>query len=434
MNAKVASPDIEGLEEFVERPDREEPEFFAGRVREIANIESACRYVLRRSRAGRLPSGATRIVQGAPGAGKTSLLHHLARKWAADKKVSDTVLVDLTDFHSAHQLAEIVIQAQNPKRLLEFRRTVTWSGSIEAKPLGIGGGSAGQMATAPPYPSLRVVAEMLPPKKWKRPLLLMIDEAQNLAKPQVDALQPLHLGTHGLPVALALAGLANTREILGKHGMSHIADDGTHTLGALTFEEATEAVKMFLDRFVIDRTGIDIDWPSDLAAAADGWPRHLHNALQALAAGLLAADGQLADVDAEAVRQGVRERRMRSYWDRIENSELAGPKILLAELMQWLPEEGHERHKIVDAMEAIADPSGPSGKRLPEGLTASRFLDRLIAKGALQSNGRGKLVCPIPSFQDFMARGFEMAPSPDLEPKHGRSARGKHVPALIRGE
>ena len=273
------------------------------------------------------------------------------------------------------------------------------------------------MSTAPPNPSLDIVAEMFPLHEWKRPLCLMFDEMQNVIKPQVDVLEPLHLGTHGLPVVSVLAGLANTHAILGKHGLNHIADNATHKLGVLAFEEAAEAAEMFLDGFRIDRTSVGIDWPAEVAATSDGWPRHLHNSLQTLVQELLTANGRLADMDADAVRRGVRARRARSYWDRIESSELEGSKILLTELMQRLPDEGLERHEIVDEIEACADSSGPSGKRLPEGFTATLFLDRLIAKGALQSDGAGKLICPIPGLQDFMAHGFAMPLGPYPLPK-----------------
>ena len=262
-----------------------------------------------------------------------------------------------------------------------------------------------------------VVGRLFPLHEWKRPLCLMFDEAQNIARDQVRVLEPLHLGTHGLPVVAALAGLAHTREVLASHGLSHIADGGTHTLRALAEEDAAAAVEMFLGRFGVDRAGACIDWPGELAAGSDGWPRHLHTSMQALAEGLLAADGRLADVDANAVRADVRTRCARAYWSRI-SPEMRRARGLAAAVMAALPEDGLERDLIMDEIKAAADPSGPSGKLLPKGMDADDFLDHLIARGALQPDGQGRLVCPIPSFREFMARGFAMAP--ENRPKPAR--------------
>ncbi len=233
---------------------------------------------------------------GAHGAGKTALLSRLREIWDTDSAAPLPVLLDRKVLNSEEVLAEKIVGVLNLKKLPEFRQTVTQRLHADVKILGVGGETVSAMSTAPPNPSLDIVAEMFPLHEWKRPLCLMFDEMQNVIKPQVDVLEPLHLGTHGLPVVSVLAGLANTHAILGKHGLNHIADNATHKLGVLAFEEAAEAAEMFLDGFRIDRTSVGIDWPAEVAATSDGWPRHLHNSLQALVQELLTANGRLADI------------------------------------------------------------------------------------------------------------------------------------------
>ncbi|MCY4274772.1 MAG: hypothetical protein OXE41_05180 [Gammaproteobacteria bacterium] len=55
----------------------------------------------------------------------------------------------------------------------------------------------------------------MPSNKWERPILLAIDEAQNLPadrnSPHWIFLRSLHDGEAGLPITLVLAGLGNTK-------------------------------------------------------------------------------------------------------------------------------------------------------------------------------------------------------------------------------
>ena len=417
MNAKASSPDLEALEEFTKRTSRQKALFFVGRDRELADIEDACALAFSEAMAGNLPAGQTRIVQGAPGAGKTSLLLRLAEIWEMDDAAARPVLLDRKTLDSEEVLAEKIVEVLDPKKLPEFRRTVTRRLHADARVFGVGGGADSATATAPPGPSLGLVAEMFPLHEWQRPLCLMFDEMQNATRSQVDALEPLHLGINRLPVVPVLAGIGNTSEVLGRHGMSHIDEACIHTLGALAFDDAAEAVERHLDGFRVDRRGAEVAWPAELAASSDGWPRHLHNGLQALASGLLAVCGRLVDVDACRVRTDARNRRLRSYWGRV-SPEMRLAKGLVRELMKSLPDQGLEDAGVLAAMNALTRTQRPD-EGLPEGFTVTRFLDHLIAKGVLQSDGAGKLICPIPSFQDFMAHGFAMAPGtvPRVSPR-----------------
>ena len=74
-------PDLEGLRFFSEPSDREPAAFFVGRADETEDIERALARALRHAQAGQRSAGATRLIQGAPGAGKSALLAHLEKKW-----------------------------------------------------------------------------------------------------------------------------------------------------------------------------------------------------------------------------------------------------------------------------------------------------------------------------------------------------------------
>ena len=430
MSSAMTDPDFNGLMKFEKLTDRQESPFFAGRVAEIEDIEGACASALSAARAGRLPRGETRLLQGAPGAGKTALLAHLQQKWAEEEDAPAAAELHVDVLDSERTLALKIVEALDRNlpaiaggdlaagREAEFRTSRTTDieggGGIFSV---VSGRVRRSTATEPLDPSLDAIRRLHPPHEWRRPLCLMFDEAQRIGTHQISALEKLHLGTCGIPVVPVLAGLADTQDVLRRHRLSRIYDLGIWNLGPLSAGDAARSVEMFLDGFRIDRAVAGFDWPSELAARSDGWPQHLHTAMQALAHGLLEADGRLADVDAVAVLREARARRENSYWARVSPA-MSRARGLVAEVMKSLPEGGLADDNMLDLIDETAeDPSGPRAVRLPEGMTSTGFLDHLIEIGALQSDGRGRLVCPIPSFRDFLVRGYAMAPEPEPSPR-----------------
>lgn len=65
-------PDIERIKQFATKNDRTPPEVFVGRETELGFVSD----VIQRTQQGAV-WGNSVLVNGAPGAGKTSLLHHI---------------------------------------------------------------------------------------------------------------------------------------------------------------------------------------------------------------------------------------------------------------------------------------------------------------------------------------------------------------------
>ena len=82
--------DTEGLSDldiFVDEGMRSQPPVFLGRDAVINDIERAARVVYAKWASGsidRKDPGMTRLVQGPPGSGKTSLLRHLQQRWEGE--------------------------------------------------------------------------------------------------------------------------------------------------------------------------------------------------------------------------------------------------------------------------------------------------------------------------------------------------------------
>ena len=389
-------PDLDGLRFFSEPSDRERAAFFVGRAGEIEDIERALARALRHAQAGQRSAGATRLIQGAPGAGKSALLAHLEEKWTqAGRQAPHVLLVHLGELADPDRVAQAIAVRLDPRRAERFRRTETRSGSIGIS--GVGGGWAAETAPPAGFGALR---EMFPPNRWERPLCLLVDEVQNLEPAQAEVLQRLHEAVDGLPIVPVLAGLANARDVLAKRGISRLSDGAVHMLGRLEPGQPAQSAGMMLEHFRVDAADADAEhWATLLEAGSDRWPQHLGNGMRALAAGLLATGGTLASVDEKAVLAGAEERRLDSYRAR-RSPEMLASGLLLAAAMEAVPEDGLG---YVETLRVIEESAGAaSGWRMPAGMGPEEYLDHLVHRGALQDDGTGRLACPIPSLRRFL--------------------------------
>ncbi len=389
-------PDLEALRFFSEPSDRERAVFFVGRAGEIEDIERALARALRHAQAGQRSAGATRLIQGAPGAGKSAPLAHLEEQWTqAGPRAPHVLLVHLGELADPDRIAQAIAARLDPRRAERFRRTETRSGSIGIS--GVGGAWAAETAPPAGFGALR---DMFPPQRWEQPLCLLVDEVQNLEPDQAGTVRRLHEAVDGLPIVPVLAGLANARDVLAKHGISRLSVGTVHMLGRLEPGQPAESVEMMLERFRIDAAEADAArWAALLEELSDRWPQHLRNGMRALAEGLLSSGGALASVDEKAVLAGAEERRLDSYRAR-RSSEMLGSGLLLAAAMGAVPEDGLG---YVETLRAIEENAGAaSGWRLPAGMGPEAYLDHLVHRGALQDDGTGRLACPIPSLRRFL--------------------------------
>ena len=376
-------PDLEGLRFFSEPSDRERAAFFVGRAGEIEDIERALARAQRHAQAGQRSAGATRLVQGAPGAGKSALLARLEEKWTqAGRQAPLVLLVHLGELADPDRMAQAIATRLDPRRAERFRRTETRSGSI-----GVSGFGA--------------LARIFPPDRWERPLCLLVDEVQNLEPGQAGVVRRLHEAVDGLPIVPVLAGLANARDVLAKRGISRLSVGTVQMLGRLEPGQPAESVRMMLEGFRVEAAEAEAArWAGLLEDLSDRWPQHLRNGMRALAEGLLASGGALASVDERAVLAGAEERRLDSYRAR-RSPEMLGSGLLLAAVMDAVPEDGLG---YVGTLRLIEENAGAaSGRRLPPGMGPEEYLDHLVHRGALQDDGTGRLACPIPSFRRFLA-------------------------------
>ena len=90
----VAAPDFDALKHFAGLTDREASPFFGGRTDEIATVERALKRIHEKALEDHLcpADGETVLFQGAPGAGKSALLYHLAKVWRSSERNAPLVV------------------------------------------------------------------------------------------------------------------------------------------------------------------------------------------------------------------------------------------------------------------------------------------------------------------------------------------------------
>ena len=397
-------PDIAGLRAFALEDDRLPPPAFVGRQDIIADIEHA---VAQAAAGGTAVRGRTRLVFGAPGAGKTALLNELARRWrarAADGDANAPVPIDCEpgELTSPVAFTEAILSALVPDSLHDVAKSTTTEGGGGVP--GFAGLSVSRTTSVPslvdsvragrtPWAAIR---EATQPEHLARPVVLLVDEVQNMpGDPGGDGrarlLAEVHDGRHGLPVVAVLGGLGSSKLIMARRGISRFARDAVHSLPLLTDAESGEAVERFLVRHRVAGDGeAKALWRRRIAEACNGWPQHLHNYLCGAAQALANAGGDAEQADLDTALRAGDDWRRQYYDARLEGVNADFPAVV--DVVGRIPESGAATHRIVEWCREAA------------GTTAegNDLHARMIHDGVLQEMPGGLVTCPIPSFRRYI--------------------------------
>ena len=393
--------DGDGLRDFVAESEKSPPPVFVGRTEAIADIEAAARRAWKPGASNQGEPGATRILQGAPGAGKSSILAEMEfRSHRAAAPESPRVLVlssewlasDLPSALAAVSAAGGMNHDEWSKRAGRIHHRISAVGAF---------GLSLELARsgAKPPDNLFELAKAIPATTWSAPVIAAVDEAQNLpageTMPTALFLQSIHNATSGLPLTLVLAGLGDTQDRAQKMGLTRGLK--LYEVGRLSVEETDELMRAFCRRFGLSADGSE-PFLAELAASAEGWPRHLHFALQALGEEALAADGDLGRVSWSAAAKRAAESRLR-YSRAQQSQEMKDAAPLIAIALGKMGEQS-SRFKLKRLLAKLAAEAPDAS--LPAGMTVDSFYNHLTHRGALQERADASVYCPIPSFRSFL--------------------------------
>ena len=396
--------DFETARAFAESGDRDVARWFAGRDEEHERIEQA----VRESSDGR-DQTVFRMIQGAPGAGKTSLLTHLR-----DHAPENRIYVPLR--HRDLQSTEAV-----DARIATVLRSRDRAWATGARWALQGAGRAfraGDVADEAAWRMRRHLAENLE-------LVLTLDEGQAVRESAHQVLLDLHATGFGRPCTLLIAGLSHTADVIGSiDGISRPSDRAVLNLAALSAGECAESTRKMLAALRIDAEPTAIRGAAlRVAEVSHGWPQHLHGAQVALAEQLLAGNGELRLVDYGKMREESDRRRIDYYEARLQSHPLLQNVQFVAGVMQALG--GLNTPPTYDAVcEVCAD--ALAGDRVPVSMReeppgAVALAQAFITQGILAKRNRREYEIAIPSMADWLTNQIS-AQARGTSRRHSRKA------------
>ncbi|MCY4152302.1 MAG: ATP-binding protein [Aestuariivita sp.] len=415
--------DREGLRAFSELQERDEALFFTGRTAYINHIQKACADSVKKRQAKRPITSATRLFYGAPGAGKTSFLTELKKRaQCGDLGTSVPHIMSINHTRLSNEKDLVLEMAQHLETDGVFRTIAQEQVGMGANILSILKGSIQHTQTRhPPDATFGQLSALYKALKHQRPILLCVDEIQNIEPDAKAMLSLLHEGNHGLPIIPVYAGLGNSLNLLMDHGVSRPVSGYIHSVGALAPHEAKECVEWMLKAFDVDMTDAEDNWPEILAQCSDCWPQHLHNGMRALAQELIhpTVNGRLSAVSLKRVSNTERAFRHEAYSWRISEM-ISNHRTFVGHIMQQIVTSSPTR---LEARQMIEDVDKLTPHKLPAEMTAIRFLNHLVQRGLLQEfNQRddpelflgGVIKCPIPSLATYVMQygGIDPGSSP----------------------
>ncbi len=415
------------LESFLKRTEGKPPLVFVGRAEVLDDIALAAEQVWEFTDTdGYGMEKATRIIQGAPGAGKSSIVHQIRHnpERLHTESVGKAPLVVVLESGVIEEPVDILqplARSINPTAAEEFLSHSSRTSGGEA---GIGLGpvkAVGKQETTmePARPRIRwdVLGDWAEQHGgFDRPIMLAIDEAQNLdhdrTHPLSKLLQALH-GNCGLPIALVLAGLSDTEYSARKMGLTRMPHRQKHSIGRFPDHEVQELMERSCAHFGIDVTGFGHEI-ARLIQPCDGWPRHLHIVLQALGAEALRTEGDLGRAAWERIQAEIKTGRD-GYYDGQFSDEMKDAMELTAGVMAAM-DSNQGSSRIKRLMNELNNRNSET-YCFPEMMNASSFFIHLVHQGALHRESRNQFVCPIPSFRTYLLEQGGIVENSDLQPQ-----------------
>ena len=350
-------------DEILRDTDRDVARFFAGREEELERFEDSLDVATRRKQT------VFHVVQGAPGAGKSSLLEQI-HKLHGDR--DDLIFVEL----NKDQLSSVTtMNAAMAKAAMRSLKLGTEA--VSALTMALGVESLGDFLNDRIE---NVYGEMA---RKRRTLVLRFDEAQNLDERQQDALDELHKNGvgGGMRSVFLLAGLSPTRSVLASLGVSRQAyvDPNRRDLGLLANEECAESTRMMLHALRADASPREDAIVKAVAGLSLGWPAHLFMAQKELTRELKALDGNLSQVNMGTVQQKADKARIAYYEDRVAEPPLSLEPNMLCRILCDVEDAN------TNALGAMFDIAKHhlEGAGLANRVTDEDYIDALIRKSVI---------------------------------------------------
>ena len=373
-------PDASHVPDFV--IDRGPAEHFHGRERILANFSKLAKTAVDPRR------GTIFLIQGAPGAGKTALLHE-CKKFARRRD---------------WEITEI-----DPPALWDLDELLYYLGKEDNVQFTGGSGEIGINAGVRAGVKLNVESNQARPTILKtlqdgeKPLLLVLDEAQALGIKDVvpsnqkriinSVLNNIHNGRLKRSIILLAAGLGPTKATFGELGISRFRGGCFVELGAL----GKKAERAVIHDWLTKNGGAKGDptpWIDAITQKTHGWPQHITIYGEAAAKQVKKDQGHMTPSGLEAVSRVGMERREAYYEQRVVEFRPDQIRCLTISVMDSSQEEPAEYRDILSLLTKEYDED-----------EAKKLFDLSLDKGVLEKRKTGYAVS-IPSMHTWLKKEY----------------------------
>ncbi len=380
------------VQDFIHESDRDFAPFFAGRTSEIAHFRNVL------STAGSKKQARFLVFQGAPGCGKTSLVHHLEAKTRRDALFVSLYFSDLESREALGKKIERAIKSQRKKP----SEALASLADLASKVL------LGRPVSDDLWKVLHTVAPT------EATLVLHLDEAHALEEPEERMVLNLHkTGLEGVPCIMVFTGLERTgMRMQAIKGMSRLAGDAVVTMGTMTQEECAASTQQLLAAFDVEGTIETRHTLCELVARlSHGWPQHLNIAQKALCRELLRVDGQPECIDTARMESEATHRRHIYYESRLNNPILGKNKHITFAVLSELAKKGAcFKGEVEDMCRLSIKAHCNDAGDMKEYATPATYTETLIDKGILSEDDDNDLTFAIPSMGSWaQLRAEELA-------------------------
>ena len=349
--------------------DRGEAKYFHGRKGILADFKERLEFAEQDPK-----KGTTFLIQAAPGAGKSALLHECTK--LAENTGWEAVRVNIRALWDTDTMCQKLGDGWMP--LLDeiavnagFDKWIQIEGAAKFR--------------LPGHTPQSII------ERGKAPLLLFLDEAQKLALAQsghaetiCDFLDAIHNGEMECPVMLLTAGLSATADALEGLGVSRFKPNCYVELGPLKPETERDVIKDWLKKEGRAK-GDPTPWIDAIAQETHGWPQHVAVYAQAAALQIRTDKRAMTPQGLQAVLDVGRRQRIKFYEIRAKGLD------------------EHHRAAIAEAFVSAREDQTQSRKAIMESLVkavgkqeADTVFKRALRKGVLDHRN-GRYVIPIPS-------------------------------------
>ena len=403
MGAKAAPSPTSGKPQMVPptrlvpitTEDRGPATFFHGRKRELRAFANTLR------NANLSNGGTVFLIQGAPGAGKTALLHQCARRAAQD--AWRVAVIDGNCLYSATALARRLTKAYAEKTTVPSG--AAWKAALSSMVTIL------RKRDRPSHYARLPLEKILKEAATPGGLVLILDDVQNLRQQAQSSaevmiamtqnLNLIHNGRIGAPVILLAAGLGKSRPLFDELGSARFSHDCVRHLRQLSEAAERAVIRDWLVKAggAHGDTGHLTRWIDTIAAECHAWPQHVQLHAPPAAQWLLRTGGALTEqLPAEVLAQG-RKSRFQSYKGRLVGFAPAHIVAMAKLLAQMRPNAPFRRSDLIAAFQ-----------RGGAGTDAAAVFQVALRNGVVAERPSGLFEIPIPSMHNWMVQEYANPP------------------------